>query len=73
MLRREGAHLLSVTIEGICTHRGDMYPNTTHSTWLSIRIDLSRSAYSETFNILLIELETSYVEKMFPKLSRISG
>jgi len=45
----------------------------THSTWLSIEIDLSRSAYSKAFSILFIKLETSYLDQMFPKLSRISG
>jgi len=45
----------------------------THSTRQSTRIDLSRSAYSKAFNILLIELDISYLEQMFPKLSRISG
>jgi len=40
---------------------------------LSFYIDLSWSAYSEAFNMLLIELEASYLKQMFPKLSRISG
>jgi len=37
----------------------------------SIEIDLSRSAYSDTFNTLFNEQATFYLEQMFSKLSKI--
>jgi len=40
----------------------------TLSTLQSIEIDLSRSAYSDTFSVLLNELETSYLDNSFQSL-----
>jgi len=39
----------------------------THSMRQS-NFDLSRSAYSNALKILLIKVETSYLDQMFPKL-----